>query len=311
MSDFLSELDKIIEAPMPKKGAAYIRHQKQVAREAKALAKKVIKNEGREIEWRERARAEKKLNRLKKGMRTKAVDKLDDLTRAQFESLTPKQQEELIEAARFTPKQLKIMKKKKAFLLHFRAMGNETKAARKAGFKYGKAAIDRMRKKDPLFDLNCRIAQQEAIAELEIEARRRAIHGTEEYVTYRGEVSYLRDAAGELIIDPITGEAIPIKVRKYSDRLLELLLKRFDPAYRDKEPAAPPAGGGVLLIQNNTTNNNVTWEQQAEQHEKSMGEAREKLKHLLPDSSGLPVIDLLPAPDKKEPQKITTGHTHV
>lgn len=306
MSDFLSELEDAISAPEPRKGSAYKRHQKMVEREARKLAKK----KERQIRKEANRKAEKK-------QRRRDIDKMDDLTRAQFEALTPEQQEQLIETARMTPKQLKLAKKKKSFLIHLRSLGNETKAARKAGFKYGKAAIDRMRKSDPLFDLNCRIAQQEAIAELESEARRRAIHGVEEYVTYRGEVSYLRDAYGVIVLDPITGEPVPLKVRKYSDRLLELLLKRFDPAYRDKEPVQQATQGGVLLINNtqinNTTNNSVSWEEKAQSHEQDMDKAREKLKSLIPETSGLPVIDANPLPvlEAKEPQKITTGRSHV
>jgi len=89
-------------------------------------------------------------------------------------------------------------------------------------------------KRDEHFEALCHIAEGEYRNKLHAEAQRRAVEGTEEPVFYEGQ---------------IVGHKL-----KYSDRLLEIMLKRHDPAFRDNLTVT---GGidiqvGVLAVTANT-----------------------------------------------------------
>ena len=100
------------------------------------------------------------------------------------------------------------------FLRALALSGNVTRAAREAGVKRG--AMLALEAADPAFAARMREACDEAIDLLEAEARRRALDGVEEPIIRGGE--FLRQDDGSIAV-----------IRRYSDRLLELLLKAHRP----------------------------------------------------------------------------------
>lgn len=100
------------------------------------------------------------------------------------------------------------------FLKALALSGNITRAAREAGVK--RRAMLALQTADPEFAMRMREACDEAIDLLEAEARRRALDGVEEPIIRGGE--FLRQDDGSIAV-----------IRRYSDRLLELLLKAHRP----------------------------------------------------------------------------------
>jgi len=84
---------------------------------------------------------------------------------------------------------------------------------------------------------------------LEQEAQRRAVAGYEEPVVHKGIQAFVRDATtGELELDA-AGRPIPLTIRRYSDRLLEILLKARRPEkFRENMKIEAHVTGGVLAI---------------------------------------------------------------
>lgn len=84
---------------------------------------------------------------------------------------------------------------------------------------------------------------------LEKEAQRRAVDGYEEPVVHKGIQAFVRDAqTGALELDE-NGQPIPLTVRRYSDRLLEILLKARRPEkFRENMKIEAHVTGGVLAI---------------------------------------------------------------
>ena len=84
---------------------------------------------------------------------------------------------------------------------------------------------------------------------LEQEAQRRAVAGYEEPVVHKGIQAFVRDATtGELELDE-NGRPIPLTIRRYSDRLLEVLLKARRPEkFRENMKIEASITGGVLAI---------------------------------------------------------------
>lgn len=108
------------------------------------------------------------------------------------------------------------------FLEHLARCGVVAEAARLASphaldRKGASGSFFSLRRRDPVFAVAWEAAQEQADAALLIEARRRAIHGTDKGIFQKG--ARVQD------IDPETGEEIPATEKVYSDRLLELLLK--------------------------------------------------------------------------------------
>lgn len=116
---------------------------------------------------------------------------------------------------------------KELFIEELARTGNVTAAARTAGWKYPTVA-EMYRKEDPDFDLAWSDAQKQANDALVAEARRRAMEGVQEPVFFKGE-----------IVGSIT---------KYSDKLLEVLLKGEMPEKFGNTPAQETEQSGVLLI---------------------------------------------------------------
>ncbi len=100
------------------------------------------------------------------------------------------------------------------FLAALALSGNVTRAAREAGVK--RREMLKRQAEDPAFAAAMAEAQAEAIDLLEAEARRRALDGVEEPIV-RGN-DFLRHEDGSIAV-----------IRRYSDRLLELLLKAHRP----------------------------------------------------------------------------------
>lgn len=100
------------------------------------------------------------------------------------------------------------------FLKALALSGNVTRAAREAGVK--RRAMLALQTADPAFAARMREACEEAIDLLEAEARRRALDGVEEPIIRGG--AFLRHDDGSIAV-----------IRRYSDRLLELLLKAHRP----------------------------------------------------------------------------------
>lgn len=92
---------------------------------------------------------------------------------------------------------------------------------------YSRSWFDTERSKDPAFDADWQEAIETAVDRLRREAWRRGAEGIEEPVTYQGEFCYEWDKE--------TGERRQIVVRKFSDGLLTTLLKRYDPAFRERQ----------------------------------------------------------------------------
>jgi len=84
---------------------------------------------------------------------------------------------------------------------------------------------------------------------LEQEAQRRAVDGYEEPIVHKGIQAFVRDAeTGNLELDA-NGKPIPLTVRRYSDRLLEILLKARRPEkFRENMKIEAHVTGGVLAI---------------------------------------------------------------
>jgi len=67
----------------------------------------------------------------------------------------------------------------------------------------------------------------------------RAFEGTEEPTIFQGQYCYSRDI--------ITGEVKVVTVRKRSDRMMELFLKRHKPEFREQVSIDANLRGGVSL----------------------------------------------------------------
>jgi len=77
---------------------------------------------------------------------------------------------------------------------------------------------------------------------VEAEVVRRAVDGYDEPVVYKGQIMSE--------IDPVTGKHTAVTVKKFSDRLLEILLKGQKPKYSGDTQVNINAGenGGVLVV---------------------------------------------------------------
>ena len=117
------------------------------------------------------------------------------------------------------------------------------------------------RNADPEFDAACEEAMQEGIDKAEREAYRRGVHGWHEPVIHQGEMKYQHVfEAGEdgKVIPKVAldenGQPIPLTVNKFSDPLLQFVLKgRRRETYGDKQEIGGMGGGAIQL--DDTTRN--------------------------------------------------------
>lgn len=113
-----------------------------------------------------------------------------------------------------------------AFLEEYARLGCISGAAKAA--EVGRRTHYDWLEADPEYRERFEDAREEAADMLELEARRRAVSGVQEPVFYKG----VRVAT----------------VRKYSDRLLEFLLKAARPAkYRERHEITGPEGGPLVI----------------------------------------------------------------
>lgn len=124
---------------------------------------------------------------------------------------------------------LEVLRDKGTFATAAEAVGMTTEGVRS------------YRKRHPDFDQECKEAIEHYAASLEHEAHRRAVLGTTRPVFYRGE------EVGS--------------IQEYSDRLLELMLKRHIPAFRDHSQVDMNVAGGVLVVPG-VGGDSRAWEQQ-------------------------------------------------
>lgn len=120
--------------------------------------------------------------------------------------------------------------KQKAFLAAYAACGNIAQAARLA--KIHRSDHFRWVKQSEKYAQAFTEAQDEAVEQLEAEARRRAFAGIRKPVIYKGELCYRR--AYNPATCKVENVGGPLVLREYSDVLLIFLLKGMRPEkYRD------------------------------------------------------------------------------
>ncbi len=105
------------------------------------------------------------------------------------------------------------------------------------------------RKKYPWVQEAHEHAEAMYVEKLEQELHRRGVEGVPRPQMYKGEVVHHRDPeTGELKKDD-TGEPIPVVIREYSDRLLELELKARAPEkYRENQRSQGDDVARVLVV---------------------------------------------------------------
>lgn len=85
---------------------------------------------------------------------------------------------------------------------------------------------------------------------LEEEAQRRGVKGYSEPVIHKGIQAFKRDAETNALILDDNGDPIPLTITRYSDRMLELLLKARRPEkFRENIKIEAEVTGGVLALQ--------------------------------------------------------------
>lgn len=119
------------------------------------------------------------------------------------------------------------LSKKDAFLAAYKLTASITHAAASAHIERG--LHYRWLKDDPAYATAFSAAQDEAAQALEDEAVRRAHLGIEEPVIYQGLLQYEWNPRTKRFTKR------PLVIRKYSDRLLELLLKAWKPDKYNRE----------------------------------------------------------------------------
>lgn len=124
-------------------------------------------------------------------------------------------------------------RRRRIFLETLRAGGIVTAAAEAAG--WSRNAAYHHRKADPTFAEKWDEACEMAADALEAEARRRAVEGVQEPLVARGAPVYRTDPeTGETLRDA-EGNPVPLTITRYSDRLLEIMLKAKRPhEYKDR-----------------------------------------------------------------------------
>lgn len=140
------------------------------------------------------------------------------------------------------------MNRSHIFLRCYAETGSVTKAAEAA--KISRSIHYRRLKEDERYKAAFEAAQEIAVAVLEDEALRRAVEGVEEPVTYQGQPSYevVRDENDNPVMVPGTKlpKTRPVTIRKYSDSLLQFLLRGAKPE-KYRERFTGPRGGSLSL----------------------------------------------------------------
>lgn len=123
--------------------------------------------------------------------------------------------------------------RKKRFLEHLSVSGNISEAGRVAEVR--RSTLYLWKETDQDFSSRWEDALEEAADALEAEARRRAVEGYDEPITY----------AGRVVCDPDTGN--PIVRKRYSDGLMAFLLRAHRPS-RFRAGMEADGRSGVISI---------------------------------------------------------------
>lgn len=143
---------------------------------------------------------------------------------------------------RMTVPQRTALIKKAVFLRAFAVRGVMRDGCKAAGVTYN-LVHTYWRKNDPWFEKMLLEATFETKDLLEAEAYRRAVEGVDEPVIYQGMIT--------TVFDPLTGLDKVLTVKRYSDTLLQMLLKASDrEKYSDQSKLQVDHGGvvGVLVV---------------------------------------------------------------
>ena len=132
------------------------------------------------------------------------------------------------------------IERRRLFLRAFALRGIVLDGCKAAGVS--RSAVEHWRESSEWFDTLYSIAIEEAADRIEAEAFRRAVEGYDEPVIYQGMTT--------TVVDPVTGEEKQLVVRKYSDALMQTLLKGARPdKYRENHKVEHTGqAGGVLVI---------------------------------------------------------------
>jgi len=111
--------------------------------------------------------------------------------------------------------------------------------------------VHALARKDEGFKEQMELARVAFTERIQEEAVRRAVNGVQELVRDKdGAIVWERGSDGKLIVDPLTGDPVPAVVVRYSDRLLEVLLKGHHELFRER-PMEVNVGvhqNGVLVV---------------------------------------------------------------
>lgn len=180
--------------------------------------------------------------------------------------LTPEDVEGLTQRERLS------MSKKVAFLRAFAVRGIVLDGLKAAGVSRN-LVNEYWKPNDEWFATLYDAALEEAADSIEAEAFRRAVTGYDEPVIFQGMPT--------VVVDKDTGEERNLTVRKYSDALMQTLLKGSRPEkYRDNHKVQhelPPGSTGVLIVP--AAVDPKSWEQAAaEQQRKYAGNSGDEPK---------------------------------
>lgn len=170
-----------------------------------------------------------------------------------------------------TGPRVKLTDERKAiYLQELAKTGLKNRSAGMAGVSLDQ--VRERRKIDKEFALACQTAESLFADSLVAEAHRRSVEGVDDPVYQKGyrvheDCSSCRGAGRALVVHtdtdgteqvaatgPIcedckgTGKGKPAVITRRSDRLLEQMLKAYDPAFRDKQETNVTITGGVLAV---------------------------------------------------------------
>lgn len=139
-----------------------------------------------------------------------------------------------------TQQDLLSLKRRRLFLRAFAVRGIVLEGCRAAGVSRG--AVDHWKATSDWFAELYAMAIEESADRLEAEAFRRAHDGYDDPIIYQGMPTMVTDAE--------TGEQRTLTVKKYSDTLLQTLLRGARPEkYREnRKMEISGSGGGVLIV---------------------------------------------------------------
>lgn len=155
------------------------------------------------------------------------------------------------------PAERMSLERRRLFLRAFALRGIILDGCKAAGVSRG--AVDSWRETSEWFCTMFEIAKEEAADRIEGEAFRRAVEGYDEPVIYQGMTT--------TVIDPVTMKEKMLTVRKYSDALLQTLLKGNRPDKYKENFKVEHSGqaGGVLVVP--AAIDPVSWAQQVKEQQ--------------------------------------------